>query len=372
MNNMEEMTDEQVADSQKAVEEKLANLGTEVSEIEIQKEIQEELFPKKLEPEKSTALELKEKVILDNLDESYSKNKPEAGINPEVKTSEEALPTLPNAYKRAAIHQEWTQEEIDEFYNADPEKALKTFAKLHDSNNRLSMKFSEFGNIRAQQEAEAQRFKDEQVTKPEPVYQPKPTPPVDMNELRRQYGNDPVVDIIQKLADQIADMKPVEKQPVRELQPDPVYQPYVKPQIDQNAAFRTLDNFFGSEDVKPYTSFYGSDSDWNKLSPGEFANRREVVQLAGSIVAGAEMKGDPMSDEMALEKAHLIVSQPYLEKAIVADIHTQLEKRAKSMTIRTSANKLVAGTENKTGSDFTPAERESRAQQRLDKIFKRI
>ena len=290
-----------------------------------------------------------------------------------VKPPEDQLPTLPNAYKRAAIHQEWTEEEIDEFYNADPEKALKTFAKLHESNNKLSQKFSEFGNLQAQQEqqAETQRLADEEARASTHI-QPKSTTPVDMSELKRVYGNDPIVDIVQSLSDKISDMttqKPVEKPYV----PPVHYQPPVQkqPVYDENAAFRTLDSFFASETAKDYTQFYGESPDWNKLTQGEFANRRAVVQLAGSIVAGASMKGENMSDEIALEKAHLIVSQPYLEKAIVADIHKQLQKRGNSMTIRTNATGSgPVDSSQKTGSQLTATEREDRAKVRLDKIFR--
>ncbi len=163
--------------------------------------------------------------------------------------------------------------------------------------------------------------------------------------------------------------KPVEKPYV----PPVHYQPPVQkqPVYDENAAFRTLDSFFASETAKDYTQFYGESPDWNKLTQGEFANRRAVVQLAGSIVAGASMKGENMSDEIALEKAHLIVSQPYLEKAIVADIHKQLQKRGNSMTIRTNATGSgPVDSSQKTGSQLTATEREDRAKVRLDKIFR--
>ncbi len=45
---------------------------------------------------------------------------------------------LPDAYYRAAIHQDWTPDEIKEFFEANPEKALKTLAKIHESTNKLN------------------------------------------------------------------------------------------------------------------------------------------------------------------------------------------------------------------------------------------
>ena len=369
------MTDTEIAkfDSESTIANKLAetfqgkaNSGTNATEEEIEKQIADEQSNQKVKPEeeeKSSTVKLEEK---EAGKEFVQKNKQEAG-------KEVELPTLPDAYKRSAIHQEWTEDEINEFYQADPEKALKTFARLHDSNNKLSQKYSEFGNLQTQQDQkEAQRLADEQTQHESTFIQPKQPSPVNMDDLKRQYGDDPIVDIVQKLSDQILEMKPTK--PVEQPQrPVEHYQPQIinRPVYDQNAALKTLDTFFASEAAKDYDKFYGVGNDWNKLSPGEFANRREVVQLAGSIVAGASIKNENMSDELALEKAHLIVSQPYLEKAIVADIHKQLKQRGNSMTIRTNAVNVNQSNQEKTGGQFTRTEIEDRAKERLNALFNR-
>jgi hypothetical protein len=335
------------------------------TEQEIEAQIEEEQSHAKMKPEEHV--------------ESSTASSGEAEKTTFVQTKQEAgdtTPTLPDAYKRAAIHQEWNEDEINEFFNADPEKALKTFAKLYESNNRLSQKFSEFGNLQAQQNAnaEAQRIADEQARQESTFVQPKQPSPVNMDALRQTYGDDPIVDVVQKLADQIVELTPAKRTEQPYVRPVEHYQPRIqdRPVYEQNAALKTLDNFFDSEAASAYTEFYGAGNQWDKLSPGEFENRKAVVQLAGSIVAGAEIKGENMSDEMALEKAHMIVSQPYLEKAIVADIHKQLRQRGNSMTIRTSATSAGTGNQpEKTGSQLTAAEREQRAQQRLDRIFRK-
>jgi hypothetical protein len=375
------MSDSEIAkfDAESVIANKLADTfqGKATSSVndteqEIEAQIAAEQAHAKMSPEKSTAASEEE----EEGKEFVQKSKQEAGKDQSPSNKSAGLPTLPDAYKRSAIHQEWTEDEIDEFYNADPEKALKTFARLHESNNKLSQKYSEFGNLQAQQEQmEQKRIVDEQAHESTFV-QPKQPSPINMDELKQAYGDDPIVDIVQKLSDQITNagiVRPVEKTTERYQQPVEHYQPPImgRPIYDQNAALKTLDTFFASEATKEYDKFYGEGNDWNKLSPGEFANRREVVQLAGSIVAGASIKNEQMSDELALEKAHMIVSQPYLEKAIVADIHKQLHQRSGGITIRKGANTVQQDAQEKTGSQLTATEREQRAKVRLDKLFNR-
>ena len=370
---MEELTEAQVNAAEAKTAAKLASLGDETN-ANVQESILEEEASGKLKPEvsalpstvKPTGEEETNKGELDS-------HKQEAETEQELadKTAVE-LPTLPDAYKRTAIHQEWTEDEINEFYNADPDKALKTFAKLHESNNILSKQFSELGMARQQQEDDYNKRTVEQAKKPAPVVQPKVSP-IDMAELKRQYGDDPIVDIVKQLSDRIIASEVVKPEPVEP--PATVYQPYNSPRPGRSyqsdvAALKTLDIFFDSDEVKSYGAFYGEAKDWNQLTPVEFANRREVVQLAGSIAAGSDVKGEHMPDELALEKAHFIVSQPFLEKAIVADIHTQLGKRSNSMTLRSNTGQQTqVDTAGKTGSELTAVERETRAKARLNKIF---
>ena len=55
---------------------------------------------------------------------------------------------LPDAYYRAAIHQGWTPDEIKEFFEANPELAIKTLAKNHESTNKLNSEFARMGRIK--------------------------------------------------------------------------------------------------------------------------------------------------------------------------------------------------------------------------------
>ena len=278
----------------------------------------------------------------------------------EVKVDE--LPTLPDAYRRAAIHQEWKDEDVDRLYKASPEDALKTFAKIYETSNNLSVQFSELGQIKAQQEAQI-RVNAEEAAKV--VAQPAKPSPINIDKLRDTYGNDPIVDVVRQLTETISELQATK--PDVTVQPRivaPVYQPKA---ADYSGEARLINDFFVSDPLKAYEGFYGAKvgSEWERLSPGEFENRRAVVQLASDIVAGASLKGTPMSDDIALEKAHMVISRPYLERTIVAGINETLSKRSASLTLKpvTSAGAHDIDTKAK---PQNRTEVVSRAAERLD------
>ena len=143
-----------------------------------------------------------------------------------------------------------------------------------------------------------------------------------------------MVNVIQQLATKVNELStpttPVIAQPVPVVQPATVFQP-VQPQSN---ALSELNTFFDSPELKVYEDFYGTGSDYNALTPGEFANRYQVGQTAGTIMAGAELKGEQMPIGEALSRAHMIHSQPFLEKAILAGIQNQLVTRSANLTIK--------------------------------------
>jgi len=54
-------------------------------------------------------------------------------------------PVLPDAYRRAAIHQGWKPEDVDEYFAANSELAMRTFGNIHESTNKISQEFADLG-----------------------------------------------------------------------------------------------------------------------------------------------------------------------------------------------------------------------------------
>jgi len=283
-----------------------------------------------------------------NVDRTYHQpqqqvKKPDAGSMQfpagQRPTPEENKPTLPEAYRRAAIHQQWSPEDIDMFFDADPIKALKTFAKIHESNNNLSRQFSEFGTMRQQlrveQEAAAANAREQVIVQPA-THTPQPAVNIDLAGLEKEYGDDKIVGVVKQLANKVNELsqqaQPVVRQPQSTYVPQTVYQPAVSQY--SNGLLREVNDFFRSAELKSYTDFYGDGDIYDALTPGEFANRHQVAHIAGTILAGSELKGERMPVRMALERAHMVVSQPYMEKAIASKLTEQLVTRSSNITVR--------------------------------------
>ena len=65
---------------------------------------------------------------------------------------------LPDAFHRAAEHDGWKPEDIKEFFEGNPERALVTFQNIYNSMNRASRDFANLGRRKAEetrQQAEA-------------------------------------------------------------------------------------------------------------------------------------------------------------------------------------------------------------------------
>lgn len=292
-------------------------------------------------------------------------SKPEAGAQKttvDQTTTSENEPTLPDAYRRAAIHQQWSEEQVKDFWDADPIRALQTFKQIHESNNTLSKTFSEFGQIK-------RRLEEQAVVQAAPIAPVAPvvTQPavsIDIAGLKKQYGDDPLVNIVEQLATKVNELSTpaVTAQPVPPVQAAPIFQPVVPTQN----ALQEVNSFFASDELKVYRDFYGTGDNYDALTPGEFANRYQVGQTAGTIIAGAELKGERMPVGEALQRAHMIHSQPYLEKAIIADIQNQLKTRSANLTVKPGA--APGSAIQPAGKPANRTEVEQRAADRMAKI----
>lgn len=254
---------------------------------------------------------------------------------------------LPDAYYRAAIHQDWTPDEIKEFFEADPEKALKTLAKIHESTNKLNSEFARMGRIKPE---------DRKVADPGTATEVNAATSVDMDAIKEQYGDDSAIvkamTIMQAKLDNIPEQQMVER--VDNM-----------PHNDPMRA--TVDRFFTDSALKPYEDFYGEGNDTEKLTQGQFKHRHDMLQMAEDIVRGSQLHGRDITVEAAMESAHLLVSEPVREAAIRKELKATVKKRAKGVTLKPVKSKAA---KSKTGGPLTEKEMVAKVTAGLKKVYR--
>jgi hypothetical protein len=253
----------------------------------------------------------------------------------EANDSDEEDPQLTDAYYRAAVHAGYDEQEIVDFMKANPELAIKTFAKMHDQMNSVSQEFANIG-----------RYKKEQAHKATPD-KPDDKPgfkKIDLASLRADDPDNPLIDVMEQMQNQSeALFNELEKRPTEtngQLATD-----QQRLEDDKTTLLgEKIDAFFKAPNMKQYKDTYGQTAkgakDWKDLMPSEKMNRVAVIEQVQELISGAKVLGKDMDVEDALDRAHLLVTQPIREKMIRKDIMDKVKKRSKSMTLKPS-NKVA-------------------------------
>lgn len=265
---------------------------------------------------------------------------------------------------RAAVHQGWDMKQIKDFMQQDPDRARATFQKMYESTNKMSQVWSDAGRAKLLQDTQEQepeaKLKKKDDEKPE-------FKGLDIVELRKQYDNDPVIELLAGQQDQnkiLFDMV----QDLRETvttRPQTTQQRQVELGTEAAAMVKQVDTFFKQDDMKLYGDFYGSG---DNLTPGQAANVNAVLETADAIRSGRMNQGLDTTVDEALVMAHMLISEPVREKMVRTNIVSQLKKRSKGISLKPgSKGRDVNTTEHiKPQNDQEVIEN---AQTRLDKIF---
>jgi len=274
---------------------------------------------------------------------------------------------IPDAYIRAAIHQKWSKEVVDDLVKYNPELALKTLENLYLSTNNASREWSAIG--RAEIEAERKQVE----TPVETVEQEDPNTTALITKLEKEYPDDPLIDVV------IAGLKNKPKpQPVKQVpQQQQSYETATaRANVAGNLAIdQRVNAFFSADVMTPYEKFYGKlelGQIPEDLTNGQQLNRLTVLQEAEFIMAGHNSRGQAIEVEQAMEKAHYIVTEPVRKQVIRDGLKATTMKRKKSMTLRPSDSKRTGDSLNAGSSKpRNRSELEQSVQANLDKVFKR-
>jgi hypothetical protein len=281
-------------------------------------------------------------------DEEVSDEKPETKDKDDKK-----VPPLSEAYYRAAIHAQWKPEDITKFYEVNPELALKTFGNIYESLNRSSKDFAAIGRAKKETVVKTKQQPDKEIqSKPE-------FKGIDMDKLRKQYPDDPIVDLVQTMQDQnktlFEKMQTLETSRSAPTKDQPLASQSVMSR-EVAAVEQQIENFFVTDDMKLYKDFYGvlpkNARDWETLTPGQKMNRWAVVEMMDQIITGASVAGQNMQIDEALRRAHLSVTEPIREQVIREDIKSQVKKRSNALTLEPSNTAKSDFTKPKTQEDL--------------------
>ncbi len=280
----------------------------------------------------------------------------EATVETPVDSTPDEVTEIPAAYMKAAKHQEWTEQEVKDLYETNPEVAERTFARLLETTSTLAKDFSKIGQTKRRlAEEEANRTVAPAVTEKAPELDAEMTEGI--KKLREEFG-DGMADMFEKI--------------VSRPEPVPVQQPARQPSsvVQENELLaQQVNTFFRDADMTSYADFYGvvakNDKDWMGLTGSQVNNRYDVSEMANDIIAGAETQGRNVGVIEALEMAHMSISGPVKEKAIREDIESKVVKRSKSITLKSTSAKVP---DSKPG-EKTDSEFEAATKERLAKLF---
>lgn len=264
---------------------------------------------------------------------------------------------------RAAVHMEWTEEEITELAKVNPGMAKRACAKALKATNELSKQFSELGK----KAKEAEAASETPATPEAPAPKPK-AKKVDLSAIQEQYGDDPIFGVVQQLADQnealsgqLSEMQQAGDTRVtaKEAKADD--------KIDAATA-QQIDTFFSGKEVADYADHYGTvpegSNDWGDLTQNQITRRWNVVETAALILAGAESQSVPMEMSEAFQRAHLAEVAPIQATVQREKIKKDIVKRGKSLTLEPTSDAKATPT-----GALSRGELETVTSQRLHKVF---
>ncbi len=271
---------------------------------------------------------------------------------------------LPPAFLRAAVHRGWKEEDVNEFFESNPEAALKTFQNCLIDVNNASNEWAMLGKAKVNRD----KVLNAPEIKPEVEFKG-----VDIGKLKDEYDlDDKTIAILEAQNQQLEVM-------LKQQQPEPAQQQSIPQQMpigpDPNIELQ-IENFFKSPDLGSYDVFYGKlnlGQDWSDLSSGQRNNRWKVLEQAELMIQGAESVGYKIDPLDALDKAHLVISEPIREQIIRNDIKNTATKRKNSMTLKPSdgSRNISKMTSDADGEQKprTKEELKEKVQEKLDYLF---
>ena len=273
---------------------------------------------------------------------------------PAAGTSTPVVPsTLPASYVRTAKARGWEDKEIADFAKANPNLALKTFERMHQSRTQEINEWAELGRKTRTVPAPASAPVQPVASAPQV---PVALAPINVQEMVEKYGNE---DLIKALAAPvnaaIAAMTPLVQGATRA-------QEQAKRTAVENLG-KTIQDFFTDKSMAPYADAYGTRID--SLTAAQIDQRQKVLETADALIAGAAFQGRQLTVQDALTLAHDSVSSGLKTNIVREQLKTSVTKRQHQITLKpTNVGRAAAG-----GPPRSKQELLGRTEDRLAKAF---
>lgn len=278
--------------------------------------------------------------------------------SPKPKAKAEAKgPTFPAAIKRSLLAYGWTEDEVNEaIANDEGGKFLATATRIHQNRNQEIAAWAAAGRAaRPKQEAPAEKGKPQASPHVDDKGLLKP---LDVDGLIEKHGNEDfvreVTGPVNEMIARINTLLPELASGVQSIQ-----------QSKQDALARQIDQFFGSNELKPYAELYGTDS--ANLEDSQLETRNKVLELADALIYGAAQQGRTLTAAEAMSLAHDSVSSGHKTQAVRKEMKTKVQARGKGITLRPS--KIAGAAAKNSGKPKTRAQLEAATRQRLASVF---
>lgn len=277
-------------------------------------EVEEKPATETTEPEAATETEATPK---DESEAAVSEAKPGA-------------PTLPDAYRRSLKAYEWTDEEIDANLKSMGPAFIATAAKLHQTRNKEVAEWAKIGR-QARDPAPTQTQTTDTRTASQPQ-QPATLQRVDVEKLKKQYGEEALIDEIVGPMNRVVDQ-------INQILPTIQQTQYRSKQAELETLGRQVDGFFGGKDMTTYKDQYGASS--AGLNDSQLEARQKVLEMADALIVGAGQQGRMLTFGEAMQLAHDSVSSGTQKKAARQEIAGKLQQRNKGISLKPSGKSAV-------------------------------
>jgi len=253
---------------------------------------------------------------------------------------------LPDAHRRSAKAQGWTDDEIDNAFRVSPERASAMFERTHASRTQEINTWADIGR--------AKREETERMNRTAPVLEPAPVlAPIDANALVEEHGNPefinrivgPINSLIERIQPILEDARAAQEEAEK---------------TQEDALRQVTDSFFNAADMTSYKDLYGGNV--QTLTEEQLNRRKSLFETADALIAGARAQGRTVSVPEALQFAHDSQTTP-IQKTIIRDeIKAKVTKRNASLTLQPTS-------QSGPNSEMTTAALEAKTEDRLEKTF---
>lgn len=248
--------------------------------------------------------------------------KPAGNTAPKEDAGAQSASTLSPVLRQAAARSGWSAEDINGFYEANPELAERTFEKMHANANDLSMRYAQLG---------ATRLNPQQQIAPAPA----PAPNSRVSQLDallddaalKQFGEENGQDFVDKF---LKPFKAEVYEPVRQMMA------FVENQ-KRELLSQQINGVFG-DFAKEDPEFYGDDK---ALTPEAKQARYQTAQLADQIHAGAALQGVNLSVKEALEQARNVITANRRGEIERKNLTQRIQRRTNRITSRPNARRAA-------------------------------